>query len=101
MWDKTFGGPIFDIAESVQQTSDGGYIIAGDTDSYDDSEQDAWLIKTDSTGNVMWDKTFGGSNDEQAFSVQQTSDGGYIIAGDTDSYGAGESDAWLIKIAPA
>ena len=97
IWVRTFGGAGNDAARSVQQTSDGGYIIAGDTSSYGAGDRDAWLIKTDSSGNKIWVRTFGGAGDEVAWSVQQTSDGGYIIAGDTSSYGAGDQDAWLIK----
>ncbi len=100
LWDKTFGGSKSDGGSggrSVQQTSDGGYIIAGNTYSYGAGGSDAWLIKTDLNGNKLWDRTFGGSNSDAANSVQQTSDGGYIIAGNTYSYGAGGSDAWLIK----
>ncbi len=97
LWDKTFGGSGIDQAYSVQQTSDGGYIIAGLTGSYGAGKTDAWLIKTDASGNKLWDKTFGGSGIDQAYSVQQTSDGGYIIAGSTQSSGADVLDAWLIK----
>ena len=85
------------MANSVKQTSDGGYIVAGATDVYGASSDDALLIKTDSKGNKLWEKTFGGLEFDEAKSVQQTSDGGYIIAGDTGSYGAGSQDAWLIK----
>ncbi len=97
LWDRTFGGSFDEYASSVQQTSDGGYILAGYTSSYGVGGQDAWLIKTDSNGNKLWDRTFGGSDDEYASSVQQTSDGGYILAGYTSSYGVGGQDAWLIK----
>ena len=97
-WSKTFGGPGEDWGLSVQQTSDGGYVIAGITASYGAGGEDAWLIKTDSSVNETWNKTFGGSSIDDAMSVQQTPDGGYIIAGYTDSYGAGELDAWLTKI---
>jgi predicted secreted protein len=97
VWDKTFGGTSFDDGESAQQTSDGGYVIAGFTESYGAGGEDAWLIKTDSNGNKIWDKTFGGTSDDAGWSVQQTSDGGYIVAGGTSSYGAGGEDVWLIK----
>ena len=96
-WSKTFGGTNWDVAWSVQQTSDGGYILAGWTESYGAGSRDAWLVKTDSKGNEVWNKTFGGTDHDAAFSVQQTSDGSYILAGWTMSYGAGSRDAWLVK----
>ncbi|MCC6012615.1 T9SS type A sorting domain-containing protein, partial [Candidatus Caldipriscus sp.] len=97
IWAKTYGGAGLDVAYSVQQTSDGGYIVAGYTDSFGAVNWDVFLIKTDANGDVQWAKTYGGTNDEWAESVQQTSDGGYIVAGGTRSFGAGYYDAFLVK----
>jgi len=96
-WDETFGGSGEDHGDSVAETSDGGYIIAGSTQSYGNGSSDVWLIKTGANGNEEWSQTFGGSEYDYSGSVVETSDGGYIIAGSTESYGAGGSDAWLIK----
>lgn len=96
-WDTTFGGTNYDRGKMGQQTSDEGYIIIGYTASFGAGGLDAWLIKTDGEGNKQWNKTFGGNGDEEGISVQQTSDGGYILGATTNSYGAGDIDAWLIK----
>ncbi|MFZ8835368.1 MAG: T9SS type A sorting domain-containing protein, partial [Candidatus Caldipriscus sp.] len=96
-WAKTYGGTDDDRAYSVQQTSDGGYIVAGITSSFGAGGSDIFLIKTDASGNIQWAKTYGGTDYDRAYSVQQTSDGGYILAGITSSFGAGDYDIFLIK----
>ncbi|MFZ8835331.1 MAG: T9SS type A sorting domain-containing protein [Candidatus Caldipriscus sp.] len=97
IWAKTYGGIDGDLAYSVQQTSDGGYIVVGYTASFGAGNDDLFLIKTDASGNVQWAKTYGGASNDRAYSVQQTSDGGYIVSGWTYSFGAGWSDIFLIK----
>jgi hypothetical protein len=112
VWDKTLGGSSYDSATSIQQTSDGGYIVAGSTKSSDsditdsnNGKSDNWIIKLDESGNKVWDKTLGGSDSDNATSIQQTSDGGYIVAGTTSSNDGditdgnnGSSDFWIIKL---
>jgi hypothetical protein len=104
VWYKTFGGFDTDVFKSVQQTSDGGYVMAGRTVSYGtDGSYDFWVVKTDSSGNMNWSRTFNFSKDGTALNdaaecVQQTSDGGYIIAGSTEAYSLGFwSDACVVK----
>jgi hypothetical protein len=97
LWTKTYGGPAYDEGYSVCETSDSGYIVAGYTSSFGAGKEDVWLLKTDPNGDTLWTKTYGGPERDQARSVQQTSDGGYIVAGYTYSFGAGEADFWLLK----
>jgi type IX secretion system substrate protein len=97
LWTKSLGGNNIDNASSIQQTSDGGYIITGLIDSFTPFSSDVSLIKTNSNGDTLWTKIFGGNNPDGGYFVQQTSDGGYIIIGETKSFGAGNSDVYLIK----
>lgn len=97
-WDQRYGiVPYENIGQCLQQTSDGGYIIAGFT-GYN-YHYDAYILKTDSIGNLLWTRTLGLFDfADDTLSVQQTTDGGYILTGWTGSYGAGSSDVWLIKL---
>ena len=96
-WTRFFGGDEDDFGASVKSTRDGGYVIAGETHSFGQGNGDAWLIKTDLQGQEEWNRTFGGAGNEGVYPVLHTNDGGFIVAGWTESFGAGETDIWLIK----
>jgi hypothetical protein len=97
MWTRTYGGTSHDEGFSVVGTADGGFVVTGCTGSFGAGDGDVWLVKTDSSGDTMWTRTFGGADDDCGYSVAQTSDGGYILVAETRSSGAGETDAWLLK----
>jgi hypothetical protein len=108
-WQKCLGGSNYDIAYSIQQTYDTGYIVAGVTGSGDGDvtmhhgNSDYWLVKLNSSGVIQWQKCLGGSGGENAYSVQQTSDSGYIVAGesasiDGDVTGNHGNDCWIVKL---
>jgi hypothetical protein len=97
IWNKTYGGTGVDTSSSLIQTSDGGYAVAGSTTSFGDGTIDFWLTKLDANGNMQWNKTYGGAGSDSASSLVQASDGGYVIAGTTNSSGAGNTDAWIVK----
>src|SRR5690606_7869533 len=106
-WQKSLGGSDYDYVSSVQQTADGGYIVAGKSSAldgevtgghgggyyyYDDAGNeywypysDYWIVKLDASGTIEWQKSLGGSYDDRVSSIQQTSDGGYIVAGTSSS----------------
>jgi gliding motility-associated-like protein len=109
-WEKSFGGFSFDIASSVVQAQDGGYVVTGGAVSSDGQVsgnhglEDVWVIKLDATGNLLWSKTYGGTMNERAEKIRTTSDGGYILAGYSESNNGnlsannGDFDYWLIKL---
>jgi len=109
-WNKCFGGSGDDEATAVDTTTDGGYIIAGFTRSYDGDVTgshgyyDYWIIKLDSLGNLIWERTYGGTGDDKANSIATTIDGGYIVAGLSNSKNGdvtgnhGGYDYWVIKL---
>ena len=114
-WQNTIGGNREDVLLSIQQTTDGGYILGGYSNSGisgDKSEAsiglnlefDYWIVKTDSIGNILWQNTIGGSGEDELYSIQQTIDGGYILGGYSDSYISGDKtenslfiDYWIVK----
>jgi len=97
LWDRVLGGTGWSGGQCVQQTTDGGYILVGVTNVDADGREAVWLVKTDSSGNPVWSRTFGGGSENVGYWVQQTADGGYVIAGQVDSRGAGSPGVWLIK----
>jgi hypothetical protein len=97
LWQKDFGGIGDDGAASVVQTGDGGYAFVGQTSSYGAGNSDLWLIKTDSSGNLMWNRTYGGSKMDFGTCLTNTSNDGFALAGATQSHGAGGFDYWLIN----
>ena len=99
-WQKAYGGEEGDLAYSIQQTADGGYIVAGVTYSFGAEISNMWVLKLFPDGEIEWQKTYGGGERECANSVQQTADGGYVVAGTTESFGAGDRDIWILKLFP-
>ena len=96
-WSKTYGGESGDIAFSIEETSDGGFILAGTSYSFGAGEDDLWVFKLDSSGEVTWQKTYGGESWELATSIKQTPDGGYIVVGSSSSFG-GSDNLWVLKL---
>lgn len=111
-WQKTIGGTGYDVANSFQQTADGGYIVTGITYSNDNDVtgnhglSDFWVVKLSTAGIIQWQKCLGGSNEDEAYSIQKTSDSGYVVAGvslsnDNDVTGNhGDGDFWVVKLSP-
>jgi|WetSurMetagenome_2_1015567.scaffolds.fasta_scaffold128337_1 hypothetical protein len=98
-WDRTYGGPNHVKGRYwIQNTSDGGYIVTGSTNLFGKGGWDMWVLKLDSNGTENWTKSFGGLYDDLGYSVQETSDGGYIVAGLTKSFGVGANDVYIVKL---
>ncbi len=110
LWEKNYGGTLNDEATSIQQTVDGGFVVAGATFSNDgdvgnnNGEEDFWIIKLDASGNLQWEQTYGGNLVDRAESIKQTADGGYFVAGFSASQNGdvsnnfGNFDFWLIRL---
>jgi len=99
IWEKTYDLGASEHASTIRQVADGGYIVAGLT-ADDPGIEDVWIIKLNPNGSIAWHKTYGGDEWESASAIEQTKDGGYIVAGRTASFGLGGTNAWIIKINP-
>jgi hypothetical protein len=110
-WQKALGGSSWDEAWSIEQTTDGGYIMAGRSSSNDgdvsgnhNGSLDFWVVKLSETGIIQWQRSLGGSNEDTAHSIKQTTDGGYVVVGDTQSFDGdisgnnGDVDFWVVKL---
>ncbi len=100
LWSRTFGGSSNERCNSIHETADGGFILTGYTYSFGAGGYDFWLVRTDANGDSLWSRTFGGNENDHGYETHQTSDGGYITAGYTYSFGAGGGDFWLVKMGP-
>ncbi|MES2680622.1 MAG: T9SS type A sorting domain-containing protein [Bacteroidota bacterium] len=98
VWQKNIGGVLSEIAKSVVELPDSSLVIAGYTSSFGNGGYDAYIIKTDKNGNLLWQKTFGGTDWDFAYSINNTSDGNLIVCGTTYSFGRGENDAFILKL---
>ena len=98
LWTRTYGGQFIDDAYDVTVTPEGGYVLVGRTESFGTGWDDVYVVRTDSIGDTLWTRTYGGTQFDYATSIDLTPDGGYIIAGSTESFGAGDYDIWLLRI---
>lgn len=97
LWTRTVAGTGYDMANSIAQTTDGGFVLGGYTNSYGAGGNDMFIVKLNSSGSQQWSKTVGGTGDEQALSLVKTTDGGFIAAGYTSSFGNGGKDIFVVK----
>ncbi len=97
-WTRTIGGANYDAGQAIIQTTDGGYAIVGRTQSFGADGADVYVVKLDANGNLQWTKAIGGASNDLGYSIIQTNDGGYAIAGYTNSFGAGFYDVYVVKL---
>jgi hypothetical protein len=97
-WDHAFGGQQDDKAYGLLVTADGGLVVAGATASRGEGGRDGWVFKLDGGGSVVWDKTYGGDRNDETYAIAPAAGGGFIVAGTTESSGAGARDGWLLRI---
>ncbi len=100
LWSQTYGGPDDEFGWAIAPIADDGFLLVGQTNSVGAGNEDAYVVAVDSQGNELWSQTYGGENTDRVFAVANTSDGGYVLAGITNTFGAGSRDAYLVKISP-
>ena len=100
-WSGFYGGQGSEEMEGLWVTADGGLIVTGSTDSFADENGDAWVLRLDGAGNVLWQRAYGGTGDESLLDVRQTPDGGFVAVGYTESFGAGAQDVWVVRLTAA
>lgn len=98
LWSNTYGGDGVDNGWAISETEDGGFMIVGFTNSFGAGGMDIYLVRTDAGGNMLWERTYGGPKSEYGWAMAPTTDGGYVLAGQTDSFGEGLEDGYLVKV---
>jgi hypothetical protein len=97
LWERTIGGPQDEYGWSMAPTTDGGYVIGGQTESFGAGDKDGYLVRVNAQGEEIWNQTYGGPGEDRLFSVDQSADSGFVLTGTTRSFAAGERDLYLIK----
>jgi len=97
-WTRSYGGTYADAGGDVVQEGSRGFTVVGHTESFGAGRSDVWLLRTDVNGDSLWTRTFGGPNKDYGYALVSTEDGGYVIVGSTESFGAGDCDVWVIRI---
>ncbi len=97
LWTRRYGGPGNDWGWDVRESEDGGFLVAGSTDGTEGGDKDAWLFRTDEAGELMWERRFGGQGEEEAWALERLEDGGVLLLAQTDSWGAGREDVYLVR----
>jgi predicted secreted protein len=100
LWERSYGGPLDDSGYSVVETPDLGFIVGGATASFGAGDVDGWILKLDALGNIEWQRTYGGADGDSIRAVRTTHPNGYVAAGATRSFGAGDEDIWVMKLDP-
>jgi hypothetical protein len=97
LWERTFGGPRCEFGWALAPTADGGFVLAGQTNSFGEGEEDGYIVKVNAEGEEIWNQTFGGQQEDRLFSIDQSADLGFILTGTTRSMGSGNRDLYLVK----